>query len=80
MSRLSEDVLESVSQALTTVRRIIDAFADSIYPPSDETINIGGNELSLSANKHQNRINALCIKKQIVNLGNKNPSKLSKSL
>lgn len=63
MSRLSEDEPESVSQALTTVRRIIDAFADSIYPPSDETINIGGNELSLSANKHQNRINAFVHQK-----------------
>ncbi len=58
MSRLSEGDPESISQALTTVRRIIESFADSIFPPSDKTINIGGNDLTLGANKHQNRINA----------------------
>lgn len=58
MSRLSEGDQESISQALATVRRIIDSFADSIFPPTDETINIGGNEVSLGANRHQNRINA----------------------
>lgn len=58
MSRLAEDNPESISQALSTVRRIIDSFADSIFPPTEETINIGGNEVTLGANKHQNRINA----------------------
>jgi hypothetical protein len=58
MSRLSEGDQESISQALATVRRIIDSFADSIFPPTDETINIGGNEVTLGANRHQNRINA----------------------
>jgi hypothetical protein len=58
MSRLAEGDAESISQALNTVRRIIDSFADSIFPPSDETIDIGGNQLSLGTNKHQNRINA----------------------
>lgn len=58
MSRLAEGNSESISQALTTVRRIIDSFADSIFPPRDTTINIGGNELTLGTNKHQNRINA----------------------
>lgn len=57
MARLSEGDNESISQALTTVRRIIDSFADSIFPPTSETMNIGGNELSLEANRHQNRIN-----------------------
>jgi hypothetical protein len=58
MSRLSEGDQESISQALTTVRRIIDSFADSIFPSTDETIAMGGNEVTLGANRHQNRINA----------------------
>ena len=58
MSRLAEGDAESISQALSTARRIIDSFADSIFPPTEETINMGGNEVTLGANKHQNRINA----------------------
>lgn len=58
MSRLAEGSPESISQALNTARRIIDSFADSIFPPTEETINIGGNDVTLGANKHQNRINA----------------------
>lgn len=57
VNRLSEGEEESVSQALTTVRRIIDSFADSIFPPTDDTYKIGDNELSLGAARHQNRIN-----------------------
>lgn len=52
MARLAEGDNEEISQALTTVRRIIDSFADSIFPQTEETINIGGNELSLGANRH----------------------------
>lgn len=58
MNRLSEGDQEAISQSLTTCRRVIDSFADSIFPPSEETIEIGGNQLSLAANRHQNRINA----------------------
>jgi hypothetical protein len=58
MERLSSGESEAVNHALTTCRRIIESFADSIFPPSDETIEIGGNTLSLDAGKHQNRINA----------------------
>lgn len=58
MSRLAEGDSESVSQALSTTRRIIDSFADSVFPPTEEIIEIGGNEVTLGANKHQNRINA----------------------
>ena len=57
MNRLSEGNKEAVSQALTTVRRIIDNFADSILPPTERTYEIGGNKLSLDASKHINRIN-----------------------
>lgn len=58
MSRLSEDNAESISQALVTCRRIIEAFADSIFPPTEEIIDIGGNSLKLDASKPLNRINA----------------------
>ncbi|WP_066271922.1 AbiTii domain-containing protein [Hydrogenophaga palleronii] len=58
MDRLADGNEESVAQALTTCRRIIEAFADSIYPPSQETVEIGGNTLKLDGSKHQNRINA----------------------
>ncbi|MDA2705027.1 hypothetical protein PDR95_25485 [Bacillus cereus] len=58
IDRLSDGDPESISQSLTTCRRIIDSFADKIFPPSDQTIEIGGNTLSLKADKVQNRINA----------------------
>ncbi|MFP5082203.1 hypothetical protein, partial [Pedobacter sp. JCM 36344] len=58
ISRLAENNTESISQALTTCRRIIDSFADHIYPATDSSITIGGNELSLKKDKVQNRINA----------------------
>ncbi|MFD0991038.1 hypothetical protein ACFQ1R_13095 [Mariniflexile jejuense] len=57
VARLSESDSESISQALTTCRRIIDSFANHIFPPSDETFNIGGNDLSLKENNVLNRIN-----------------------
>ncbi len=53
IARLSEGDTEAISQALTTCRRIIDSFADHIFPPTDETITIGGNELSLNVNSGQ---------------------------
>ena len=56
--RLSNGESEAVSHALTTCRRIIDFFADAVYPPSKEGIEIGGNILDLGADKYQNRINA----------------------
>jgi len=58
MDRLADGDTESISQALATCRRIVEAFADAIYPPSDATVTIGGNVLGLGPDKHQNRINA----------------------
>lgn len=58
IARLSDTDKESISQALSTCRRVIDSFASSIFPPSEETVNIGGNELSLKADKTLNRLNA----------------------
>ncbi|KAF0144194.1 MAG: hypothetical protein FD156_2010 [Nitrospirae bacterium] len=58
IDRLAEAQPEAISQALTTCRRIIESFADSIFPPTEETIEIGGSTLNLGLDKHQNRINA----------------------
>lgn len=58
MERLSHGEQEPISHALTTCRRIIESFADSIFPPTDDVLDIGGNTLKLDAGKHQNRINA----------------------
>ncbi|PWI28926.1 hypothetical protein DI383_14300 [Flavobacteriaceae bacterium LYZ1037] len=58
INRLSDGDKESISQALTTCRRIIDSFSNHIFPASDETIEIGGNTLSLKKDKVQNRLNA----------------------
>ena len=63
MARLADRDTESISQALTTVRRIIDSFADTIYPPSDKTIKMNGNDVTLDASKHQNRINAFVFER-----------------
>lgn len=61
--RLAEGDSESVSQALTTCRRVIDGFADAIYPPTEETVESEGNTLSLGAERHQNRINAYIMER-----------------
>lgn len=58
MERLSHGEQEPISHALITCRRIIESFADSIFPATDDVLDIGGNILKLDAGKHQNRINA----------------------
>jgi hypothetical protein len=58
MNRLIENDKESISQALLTCRRIIDTFSNFIFPATDETVTIDGNELSLTQDKVKNRINA----------------------
>ena len=58
VDRLSEGDEEAISQALSTCRRILETFADAIFPPTDGTVELGGNTLKLDASKHQNRINA----------------------
>ncbi|MEC7818752.1 MAG: hypothetical protein VX454_08805 [Pseudomonadota bacterium] len=57
VARLREGDQEAVSQALTTCRRIIEGFADSIFPPSDAYFELNDNSLKLDASKHLNRIN-----------------------
>jgi AbiTii len=55
--RLAEGDPEAISQALSTCRRILDAFADTIQPAQDATFNMDGNDLKLTGQHHQNRIN-----------------------
>lgn len=62
IDRLSDGGEEGVSQALHTCRRIINSFANSIFPPTEETITIDGKTLSLKEDKVQNRINAFIHK------------------
>lgn len=58
VSRLSEEDKESISQSLNTSRRIINAFANHIFPPTEDTINIGGKTIQLKEANVVNRINA----------------------
>lgn len=56
--RLGEDDSEAVSQALNTCRRLIDAVADAVFPPTDGTTELAGNVVSLGPSHTQNRLNA----------------------
>lgn len=55
--RLAAGDPEAVSQALATCRRVIDSFADAIYPPRAGTVELGGNQVNVSSQHHLNRIN-----------------------
>jgi hypothetical protein len=55
-NRLAEGDTESISQALTTCRRIIDSFADAIYPPPRDPIIKDGRETKLGPQQVLNRI------------------------
>jgi len=54
--RLAAGDQEAVSQALSTCRRVIDAFADAVYPPRDQAVIINGNELKVGSENTLNRI------------------------
>ena len=56
--RLVDNNPEAISQALTTCRRIMDSFADSVFPPREGTKKVDGNDASMGANNHKNRLNA----------------------
>ncbi len=51
MDRLNENNTESISQALTTCRRIIDSFADVVFPAQDERVSLGNQELEVKKRK-----------------------------
>lgn len=54
---------EAISQGLTTCRRLIDAFADAVYPASDVPVTIGKDEVEVTIDKTKNRINAYIASK-----------------
>jgi len=56
--RLAEGSQEAISQALTTCRRIIRAFADAAFPPSDTPVQIDGEPAQVGPEQYLNRINA----------------------
>ncbi len=46
---------EAVSHALSTCRRMMDSFCDSIQPPSDTPVELGGEQLAVTAQHTKNR-------------------------
>ncbi len=61
--RLTEGEDEAISQAMNTLRRTIDAFADAVCPATDEALDVEGKEVSLGRQQHQNRINTYVASK-----------------
>ena len=57
--RLGSQDPEAVSQALTTCRRLIDAFADAVFAPQDQPREVEGvGPVTLGPQQHLNRVNA----------------------
>jgi hypothetical protein len=54
--RLAAGDKEAVSHALTTCRRVLDSFGDSVYPPRAEPARIGEKELQVGAPDTRNRL------------------------
>jgi hypothetical protein len=54
---------EAISQAMNTCRRMIKAFADSVYPPGESTVTVDGHEYEIGSEKVLNRIELFCIDK-----------------
>lgn len=55
--RLADGDAEAIPQGLTTCRRMIDAFADAVYPPRDEPVTVDGKKLKVGEAQTKNRIN-----------------------
>ncbi|MGD0949005.1 MAG: hypothetical protein ABSA52_16460 [Candidatus Binatia bacterium] len=56
--RLSEGDREAISQALMTCRRIVDTFADAVYPARDGAVVVEGETLEVGAPQSRNRLRA----------------------
>jgi hypothetical protein len=56
--RLATGGSEAVSHALTTCRRVMDSFADAIYPARAEPVRIGEEEIEVGADRTRNRLRA----------------------
>jgi len=56
IDRLLAGDTEAISQALNSCRRLIKAFADAVYPPSDSSVTIDGQTYQIGSDKVLNRI------------------------
>jgi hypothetical protein len=56
--RLAAEDPEAISHALTTCRRVIDSFADAVYPPRSEPALIGEQRIDVGSEQKRNRIYA----------------------
>jgi len=56
VDRLTAGDPEAVSQAMTTRRRILEAFADAVAPPSDEKVKVGSETWDVGPGKYLNRL------------------------
>jgi hypothetical protein len=56
--RLAAEDPEAISHALTTCRRVIDSFADAVYPPRPDPALIGDQRIDVGAAQTRNRIRA----------------------
>lgn len=54
--RLTADDQEAISQALNSVRRMIKAFADAVYPPGEKAVEFNGQHYEIGIDKVLNRI------------------------
>jgi hypothetical protein len=55
-ARLAEKDPEAISQAMNSIRRIIKATADKLYPPSDAAVQINGQSYDIGSDKVLNRL------------------------
>jgi uncharacterized protein YukE len=56
--RLRQRDAEAISHALTSCRRIVDAFADAMFPAIDEAVEVDGQLLDCGRDKPRNRLRA----------------------
>ena len=54
--RLRSDDPEAISQALNSVRRMINSFADAVCPPGEGTVELNGEKYEIGSGKTLNRI------------------------
>jgi hypothetical protein len=56
VERLSANDPEAISHAMSSGRRVLSAFADSVQPPTDEKLSYGTEMLEATADKYLNRL------------------------
>jgi hypothetical protein len=61
--RLSNGDPEAISHAMTSCRRIIDGFANSVFPARTEPVSVRGQNLDCAIDKTKNRIRAYIASK-----------------